>query len=103
MSAQREPPFTALLVFHMSHVTVHCLSICGLTLPQFQVICAPAKSAREQIDDLEDQLTAALAARVDELTFPLTNPSHEPDSWVELSVPSAAAFFWSHRFADVAN
>ena len=35
----------------------------GLTLPQFQAICAPAKSAREQIDDLEDQLTAALAAR----------------------------------------
>jgi len=35
----------------------------GMTLPQFQAICAPAKAARELIEDLEDQLTAALAAR----------------------------------------
>ena len=35
----------------------------GMTLAQFQAVCAPAKSAREQIEDLEDQLTAALAAR----------------------------------------
>jgi hypothetical protein len=34
-----------------------------MTLAQFQAICAPAKAAREQIEDLEDQLTQALAAR----------------------------------------
>jgi hypothetical protein len=34
-----------------------------MTLPQFQALCAPAKAARETIDDLEDQLTAAFAAR----------------------------------------
>jgi hypothetical protein len=34
-----------------------------MTLLQFQAICAPAKAAREQIEDLEDQLTAAFAAR----------------------------------------
>jgi len=35
----------------------------GMTLPQFRAICAPAKAAREQIEDLEDQLTAEFAAR----------------------------------------
>ena len=35
----------------------------GMTLAQFQAIAAPAKAAREQIEDLEAQLTAALAAR----------------------------------------
>ncbi len=35
----------------------------GMTLVQFQAICAPAKAAREQIEDLEDQLTQAFTAR----------------------------------------
>jgi len=35
----------------------------GMTLPQFQAVCAPAKAAREKIEDLEDQLSAALVER----------------------------------------
>ena len=35
----------------------------GLTLTQFQAIAAPARAARERIDDLEDQLTEAFTDR----------------------------------------
>jgi hypothetical protein len=35
----------------------------GMTLAQFQAAAQPAQAARQQIDDLEDQLTQALAAR----------------------------------------
>ena len=35
----------------------------GMTLEQAQALAAPAKAARELINDLEDQLTQALAAR----------------------------------------
>lgn len=35
----------------------------GMTHPQFQAVCAPAKAAREKIEDLEDQLSAALVER----------------------------------------
>lgn len=35
----------------------------GLTLTQFQAITAPAIAVRDRIEDLEDQLRGALAAR----------------------------------------
>jgi len=35
----------------------------GLTLEQMQAIAAPARAAREEIEDLEDRLTLALAGR----------------------------------------
>jgi hypothetical protein len=35
----------------------------GMTLAQFQAAAQPAQAARQQIDDLEDQLTQAIATR----------------------------------------
>jgi len=35
----------------------------GMTLAQFEAVVAPAKAARELIDDLEDQTTQAIAQR----------------------------------------
>lgn len=35
----------------------------GMTLPQFKEVAAPAQAARRLIEDLEDQLTQAIAAR----------------------------------------
>ncbi|MDT4897100.1 MAG: hypothetical protein QOH25_2177 [Acidobacteriota bacterium] len=35
----------------------------GMTLAQFQAAAQPAQAARQQIEDLEDQLTQALATR----------------------------------------
>jgi hypothetical protein len=35
----------------------------GMTLAQFQAAAQPSQAARQQIDDLEDQLTQALATR----------------------------------------
>jgi hypothetical protein len=37
----------------------------GMTLTQFKTAAQPARDAREQIDDLEDQLTGAISARED--------------------------------------
>ena len=35
----------------------------GMTLAQFQAAAGPAQAARQQIEDLEDQLTQAIATR----------------------------------------
>jgi hypothetical protein len=35
----------------------------GMTLAQFQAAAQPAQAARQQIDDLEDQLTQAITTR----------------------------------------
>lgn len=35
----------------------------GMTFAQFQAAAQPAQAAREQIDELEDQLTQAIASR----------------------------------------
>jgi hypothetical protein len=35
----------------------------GMTLPQFQTATAPSKTSRDLIEDLEDQMTQAIASR----------------------------------------
>ena len=35
----------------------------GMTFTQFEAVAAPARTARRRIDDLNDQLTQAIAAR----------------------------------------
>jgi hypothetical protein len=63
----------------------------GMTLAQFKTAAQPAMDAREQIDDLEDQLTGAINAREEaDTTFAakaqqvvngvLADPTEGPDS-----------------------
>ena len=63
----------------------------GMTLEQFKTAAQPAMDAREQIDDLEDQLTGAISAREDADTAfaakaqlvvngVLADPTEGPDS-----------------------
>ncbi|HEV7681169.1 MAG TPA: hypothetical protein VGO68_03530 [Pyrinomonadaceae bacterium] len=62
----------------------------GMTFAQFQTVVAPAKEARERIEDLQDQLTQALNQRdaADEATLAkiqqvvngvLADPTEGPD------------------------